>query len=102
VHEVVANGERYSVAIGVRAMTSAADRNAASAIASSLKFMPLREGTTITGSPDYYVLASPGRYPVGSVTRFDATSLPRSSYGAPFSFFPHPRPRGVLRAGVAR
>jgi hypothetical protein len=53
----------------------------------SLRFLPLRTGTASEGALTYYVLDMLERYPVGSVTRFDHSNLPRSNGGTPFPFY---------------
>ncbi|HEX9312573.1 MAG TPA: hypothetical protein VGA30_07085, partial [Actinomycetota bacterium] len=83
---LVANGDLYRIAVWIGPAAPTADREAAAAMVASLRFLPLAEGTIIGQSPSFYVLGPPSRYPVGSVTRFEASVLPRSSYGPPLVF----------------
>jgi hypothetical protein len=84
---VIANGEQYLLWLHVSAGATPEDRAAARAVIPSLRFLPLRTGTASEGAITYYVLDVPERYPIGSVTRFDRTNLPRSSSSRPFPFY---------------
>jgi hypothetical protein len=86
---VVANGEPYTVMVRVGGDATQQDRATATDIIESLRFLPLRQGTTIGQQQHvtYYVLAPRDSYSVGSVTRFDASNLPTSSFGKGFLFY---------------
>lgn len=85
---VLANGEPYTITVEMGPDPGEDDRKAAADIVSSFRILPLEEGTAIGRHLTFYVLGPPERYPVGSVTRFDESSLPRSEPEDPFSLFP--------------
>jgi hypothetical protein len=84
---VQANGDSYLIQVRVRPDASERDQKAAADIVSSFRILPLEEGTVIGRHPTFYVLGPPGEYPVGTVTRFNASTLPRSETAEPFPFF---------------
>jgi hypothetical protein len=94
VGNVVANGETYTVSVRLGPQASQQDQEAVADIVSSLRFLPLEEGTAIGRQTTFYVLGPPDRYAEGSVTRFDASSLPRSETADPFPFYLVRVPRG--------
>jgi hypothetical protein len=78
---IVVNGEPYEISVRVGSAASRADRTAAAEVVSSLRFSPLREGSTAGRHASFFVLGSPETYPVGSVIRFDRAHLPESNFG---------------------
>jgi hypothetical protein len=88
------NGERYTIEIRMGPDSSSADRKAASEIISSFRMVPLRQGTATGGHMPFYVLGNADFYPVGSVTSFHRSALPRSDYGEPEPFYLVRVPRG--------
>jgi hypothetical protein len=84
---VVANGEPYTVTVRMGPTASQEDREAVANILSSLRFLPLQEGTAIGRHLTFYVLGLSDLYPVGSVTRFDRSNLPSSDHGRPFPLY---------------
>jgi hypothetical protein len=84
---LVANGEAYRIEVFMGPEASEEDRGAAVDIVSSFRILPLEEGTTTGRQLTFFVLGPPDRYPVGSVTLFDQTSLPRSEHADPFPFY---------------
>jgi hypothetical protein len=84
---VLANGELYTITVRLGLEASQEDQEAAADIVSSFRILPLEEGTAIGQGLTFYVLGPPESYPVGSVMRFDASSLPRSEHANPFPFY---------------
>lgn len=84
---VLANGEPYTIEVRLGPDATAEDQKAAAEIVSSFRVIPLREGTAIGRHLSFYVLESPDAYPVGSVTRFEGSTLPTSDYEKPFPFY---------------
>ena len=74
--DFVANSFQYTMVVWVGPGVTDTDRDAIRSVVSSLTFLPLRDGTVIQREFSYYVLATPGEFPVGSVTRFDPSNLP--------------------------
>jgi hypothetical protein len=84
---VLANGEPYTIGVRLGPDATAEDQKAAAEIVSSFRALPLREGTTIGRHLTFYVLGPPDAYPVGSVTRFEGSTLPPSDYRMPNPFY---------------
>lgn len=84
---VLANGEPYTITVRWGPDATRVDQDAAADIVSSLRFLPLEEGTATGRELTFYVLGPPDRYPVGSVTRFDRSNLPASEDAEPLSFY---------------
>ena len=84
---VLANGEPYTVEVRLGPDATTEDQRAAEEIVSSFRIMPLREGTAVGRHLTFYVLAPPDAYPVGSVTRFEESTLPTSDYKNPDPFY---------------
>jgi hypothetical protein len=84
---VTANGEPYTIGVRLGPDATAEDQRAAARIVSSFRGLPLREGTTIGRHLTFYVLGSPDAYPVGSVTRFEESTLPPSDYRNVLPFY---------------
>ena len=85
--DVVVNGEPYTLVVWLGSGIPDADRRAVENAVSSFHPRPLEEGMTTGRITNFYVLGSADRYGTGSVTRFDASNLARSSYGRPFPFY---------------
>jgi hypothetical protein len=84
---VLANGEPYTIEVRLGPDATAEDQRAATEIVSSFRGIPLREGTAIGRHLTFYVLAPPDAYPVGSVTRFEESTLPTTDYRNPLPFY---------------
>jgi hypothetical protein len=84
---VVANGEPYIIWVRLGPDATAEDEKAAAEIVSSFRIISLREGTTIGRHLTFYVLGPPDAYPLGSVTRFEESTLPPSDYREPQPFY---------------
>jgi hypothetical protein len=91
---VLANGEPYTIGVRLGPDATAEDEKAAAEIVSSFRVIPLREGTTIGRHLTFYVLGPPAAYPLGSVTRFDESTLPPSDYREPQPFYLVHAPEG--------
>lgn len=86
-HTVLANGEPYTIGVRLGPDATAEDEKATAEIVSSFRALPLREGTTIGRHLTFYVLRLHDAYPVGSVTRFEESTLPPSDYREPQPFY---------------
>ena len=88
---VVANGDPYTIAARIGKEASVEDRQAAIDIVSSLRFFPLRSGSTTGRQLTYFVLDRPDAYPIGSVSRFDSSNLPDTEWRDPRFYLVHTR-----------
>jgi RNA polymerase sigma-70 factor (ECF subfamily) len=77
---ILVNGDSYLISVRVGPGASEADRTALSEVVSSLRFLPLRVGSTVGRHGYFFVLGPPETYPVGSVTRFDRPQFQASGY----------------------
>lgn len=84
---VIANGEEYKMEVSMGPRADPEDRRAAAKIVSSLRFLPLQEGTATGRQVTFYVLGPVYEYAVGSVTRFEPSTLPRTEQSDPFPFY---------------
>jgi hypothetical protein len=82
---VMGNGEPYTFHVRTGPEATRQDRQAAAGTISTFRVLPLRSGTVTGQHVVFYVLGPSDAYPVGSVTRFDASNLP-TGYGKPFPF----------------
>jgi hypothetical protein len=85
--EVHGNGEPYTIEFRMGADATAEDQKAAAEVVSSFRITPLREQTATGRHLTFYVLAPPDEYPVGSVTRFDEKTLPRTEFANRLPFY---------------
>jgi hypothetical protein len=74
-----ADGFPFTAALWFGRHASNNDKSAAWAIVRSLRFPPLRTGTIWHHT--FYVLGVASRYPVGTITAFPLSALPRGSFG---------------------
>lgn len=79
------DGFGFAVALWFGPQASNKNKSAAWAVVQSLKFPALRTGTIWHHT--FYVLGVASRYPVGSITAFPATALPRGSFGGRKGFW---------------
>jgi hypothetical protein len=77
---ILVNGEPYLISVRLGPTASETDRRALAEVVSSLRFLPLEEGSTIGRHGSFFVLRRPETYLVGSVTRFDRAQFPASDY----------------------
>jgi hypothetical protein len=91
----LANGQLYTAAVWIGRDASTGDQDAMSSVVSSLRFLPLMEGTEIGKDTVFFVLGRVERYPVGSVLRIDMKDLPVSVNGNPFPFYLVHTDRGI-------
>jgi hypothetical protein len=82
-----ADGFSFSAAVWIGPQASLADRQSIWDVVRSLSLPSLAEGTI--WQERYYVLGPASRFPIGSVTAFSASSLPRdeSSFSKPEGFY---------------
>jgi hypothetical protein len=80
-----ADGFPFSAAVWFGPQASNNNKSAAWAIVRSLRFPSLRTGTIWHHT--FYVLGVASRYPVGSITAFPASALPRGSFGGRKGFW---------------
>lgn len=91
---VLANGEPYTIEVRLGPDATAENQEAAAEIVSSFRALPLREGTITGEHLAFYVLGPSDAYPVGSVTRFEESTLPPSDDPEPQPFYLVHEPEG--------
>ena len=92
--EAQGNGEPYTIEVRIGPDATAEDQKAAAEVVSSFGTMPLREGTAIGRHLTFYVLGPSDKYPVGSVTRFNESTLPTSDRANSLPFYLVHVPKG--------
>jgi hypothetical protein len=85
--EVHGNGEPYTIEVRMGSDATAEDQKATAEVISSFRITPLREETVTGRHLTFYVLGASDEYPVGSVTRFDEKTLPRTESANRLPFY---------------
>jgi hypothetical protein len=82
---IQADGDRFELQVFLGSSMTSAQRSVMAEVVASWRFLPLKPGTFIQRRSDWYILGSAASYPIGSVTRFDATNLPHTGWD--FAFY---------------